>query len=88
ITWPLLSPTNFFILVMGIIGGFQAFGTQYALTGGGPAGATTTIVYYVYNNAFKWGKMGYASAIAVILFGLVMIATLLQWIFTEKNVEY
>ncbi len=88
ITWPLLSPTNFFIFVMGIIGGFQAFGTQYALTGGGPAGATTTIVYYVYNNAFKWGKMGYASAIAVILFGLVMIATLLQWIFTEKNVEY
>jgi len=88
ITWPLLSPTNFFILVMGIIGGFQAFGTQYALTGGGPAGATTTIVYYVYNNAFKWSKMGYASAIAVILFALVMIATLFQWIFTEKNVEY
>lgn len=88
ITWPLLSPTNFFILVMGIIGGFQAFGTQYALTGGGPAGGTTTIVFYVYSNAFKWGKMGYASALAVILFGLVMLATILQWIFTEKNVEY
>ncbi len=88
ITWPLLSPTNFFILVMGIIGGFQAFGTQYALTGGGPAGGTTTIVFYVYSNAFKWGKMGYASAIAVVLFALVMLVTLLQWIFTEKNVEY
>ncbi|MFA5858646.1 MAG: sugar ABC transporter permease [Elusimicrobiota bacterium] len=79
ITLPSLSFVNFFIIIMGIIGGFQAFGVQYVMTGGGPAGSTTTIVYYIYNNAFQWFKMGYASAIAWILFVLMLGATLLQW---------
>lgn len=88
ITWPLLGPTNFFVLIMGVIGGFQAFGTQYVLTGGGPKGATTTIVYYIYNNAFQWSKMGYATAISVILFIFVMIITAIQWKVNEGKVEY
>ncbi len=88
VTWPLLGPTNFFVLIMGIIGGFQAFGTQFVLTNGGPKGATTTIVYYIYNNAFVWGKMGYATAIAVVLFAFVMIITAVQWKVNEGKVEY
>lgn len=79
VTWPLLAPANFFILIMGIIGGFQAFGSQYVLTGGGPAGATTTLVYYIYNNAFQWFKMGYAATISVVLLILIMTFTILQW---------
>jgi len=88
ITWPLLSPTNFFILIMGVIGGFQAFGSQYVMTSGGPAGSTTTLVYYIYNNAYKWSNMGYATAIAVILFIFVMVITAINMKLTEGNVEY
>ncbi len=88
ITFPMLSPTNFFIVIMGIIGGFQAFGEIYVMTGGGPAGSTTTIVYYIYNNAFQWFKMGYASAIAWFLFLIILIATLLQWKYAGSKVEY
>jgi multiple sugar transport system permease protein len=49
------------------------------LTGGGPAGATKTIVYYIYNNAFQWFKMGYAAALSVFLFFVMMIFTIIQW---------
>jgi len=79
ITWPMLGPSNFFLIIIGIINGFQAFGSQYVLTGGGPAGATKTIVYYIYNNAFQWFKMGYAAALSVFLFFVMMIFTIIQW---------
>ena len=88
ITLPMLSFVNFFIVIMGIINGFQAFGVQYVMTGGGPAGSTTTIVYYIYNNAFKWFKMGYASSIAWVLFALVFGFTLLQWKLGKKSGQY
>lgn len=88
ITWPMLSFVNFFIVVMGVIGGFQAFGVQYVMTGGGPAGSTTTIVYYIFNNAFVWFKMGYASSIAWVLFGLIFVFTLLQWKMGKRAGEY
>jgi len=79
VTWPMLGPTNFFLIIIGIINGFQAFGSQYVLTGGGPAGATKTIVYYIYNNAFQWFKMGYAATLSVFLFFMMMIFTIIQW---------
>ncbi|MCS7299086.1 MAG: sugar ABC transporter permease [Spirochaetia bacterium] len=79
ITWPMLAPTNFFIIIIGVINGFQAFGSQYVLTGGGPAGATKTIVYYIYNNAFQWFQMGYAATLSVFLFIVMMIFTIIQW---------
>jgi len=88
ITFPMLAPTNFFIVVMGIIGGFQAFGEIYVMTGGGPAGSTTTIVYYIYNNAFQWFKMGYASSIAWFLFIIMFVVTLLQWKYAGQKMEY
>lgn len=89
ITWPMLTPTTFFIFTMSLIGGFQGgFDAAYVMTNGGPAGASTTLSYYIYNNAFVWFKMGYAAAIAWVLFFLVFIVTILNWKYGGKRVHY
>jgi multiple sugar transport system permease protein len=89
ITWPMVSPTTFFILTMGLIGGFQGgFEPAYVMTGGGPAGVTTTVSYYIFNQAFVWNHMGYAAAVAWVLFAVVLAATLLNWRFGGKLVHY
>lgn len=88
ITLPLLSPTTFFVIVINIISSFQVFDQAYVLTGGGPGNATNTIVYYIYNNAFQWFRMGYAAAIAWILFGVIFVATLIQFRYQRKWVYY
>jgi multiple sugar transport system permease protein len=89
ITWPMVSPTTFFIFTMSLIGGFQGgFEQAMVMTGGGPAGATTTISYYIYNHAFQWNHMGYAAAIAWVLFAAVFVATLLNWRFGGRVVHY
>lgn len=88
ITFPLLSPTSFFVLIMSLIGSFQVFDQTYIMTRGGPAYATTTIVYYIYQNGFQWFKMGYASALAWILFAIILIVTIIQWIFQKRWVFY
>lgn len=78
ITLPLLSPTTFFVVVMSIISSFQVFDQIYIMTEGGPARSTSVLVHYLYQNAFQYFKMGYASAIAYILFFLVFIITMIQ----------
>lgn len=89
ITWPLLSPTTFFVLIMSIIAGFQGgFAAAFLMTDGGPAGATTTLMYYIYNNAFQWHRMGYAAALACILFAMVFGFTLLNFKVGQKVVHY
>jgi len=89
ITWPLLSPTTFFIVVMGVIAGFQGgFTAAFMMTDGGPVGATTTVMYYIYRRAFQWFEMGYAAAIAVVLFALVFGFTLVNWRIGKKVVQY
>ena len=89
ITWPLLSPTTFFIVIMGIIGGFQGgFQSAFIMTGGGPDQATMTISYGIFNNAFMYYKMGKASAISWILFVLVFVFTILNWRYGSKRVHY
>jgi len=89
ITLPSLTPTTFFIFITSVIGGFQGgFDAAYVMTRGGPDGATTTISYYIFNHAFQWFNMGYAAAIAVVLFALVLIVTLINWRFGGKRVEY
>ena len=89
VTWPQISPTTFFIAIMSIIGGFQAgFDPAYVMTGGGPNGSTTTIIYYLFNNAFKWYQMGYAAAIAWVLFLIILIFTLVQWRYYGRTVHY
>ena len=86
ITVPMLSPTSFFIFIMGIIHGFQGgFNAAFVLTQGGPAGSTTTLSYYIYNHAFQWFNMGYAAAISLVLFALVLVITIVNWRFGGKN---
>jgi len=79
ITIPMLSPTTFFILVTSLIGAFQGFDQFYIMTRGGPAFATTTLVLYIYNNAFGFFKMGYAAALAAVLFACILVMTIVQW---------
>jgi multiple sugar transport system permease protein len=89
VTWPLISPTTFFIVVMGIIGGFQGgFMQAYVMTEGGPQGSTTTLAYYIFNNAYAWFQMGKASTVAWCLFVVVFGLTLVNWRFGGKKVHY
>ncbi|HXI82611.1 MAG TPA: sugar ABC transporter permease [Verrucomicrobiae bacterium] len=89
ITWPLVSPTTFFVFTMSLIGGLQGgFDQAFVMTRGGPAGATTTISYYIYNHAFAWNHMGYAAAMAWVLFTAVFAATMLNWRFGGRVVHY
>ena len=78
ITVPLLSPTTLFVLVLSIIGSFQVFDIVFVLTSGGPLGATKVLVYYLYEHAFKFFNMGYASAVAYVLFAVLLVLTLVQ----------
>jgi len=78
ITLPLLRPTLFFVSVLTVIGGFQVFDSAYLLTQGGPANATTTIVYFIYQAGFETFRMGYASASAYILLAMVLVVTWVQ----------
>ncbi|MGD8837097.1 MAG: sugar ABC transporter permease [Desulfobacteraceae bacterium] len=79
ITWPLLMPTTFFILVVRIIFSFRTFEQIYAMTKGGPVGSTTVFVYYIYEKAFKYFEMGYASAAAIALLLIVLVLTYIQF---------
>jgi multiple sugar transport system permease protein len=76
ITLPLLSPVIFFNLVMGLIGVFQFFTEPFIMTQGGPEQSTLSYMLYLYRNAFKYFKMGYAAALAWVLFVLVLLLTL------------
>lgn len=88
ITWPLIKPTTFFIVIMSVIAGFQGgFAQAYVMTEGGPAGSTTTIDYYIFNNAYVNFKMGYASAISWVLFFIIFIFTLLNWKYGNRQVD-
>ncbi|MBC7237109.1 MAG: sugar ABC transporter permease [Chloroflexi bacterium] len=89
ITLPLLSPTTFFVMTTSIIGTFQIFTQAYVLTAGGPADASLFYALYLYQQAFQFFKMGYASAMAWVLFVIIMGLTLLQlrlarsWVYYE-----
>ncbi len=88
ITIPLLSPTTFFVLVMSVIGSFQVFDTVYVLTSGGPLGTTKVLVFYLYEHAFKFFDMGYASAVAYLMFAIVFILTMLQTRYLKRSIHY
>jgi multiple sugar transport system permease protein len=88
ITVPLLAPTTFFVLITSVIGSFQSFAHIYIMTGGGPLRRTTVIGYYLYEKGFRHFEMGYASAMAYVLFGIIFVFTLLQMRFTRGDVEY
>lgn len=79
ITLPLLSPTTLFIMVLSIIGSFQVFDLVWVLTHGGPLGSTKVLVFYLYEQAFQFFNMGYASAIAYVLFAVLFVLTMIQF---------
>lgn len=79
VTWPLLRPATFLLLILGVIHSFQVFDLIYVMTGGGPGFSTTMIVQYIYQAAFVSAEMGYASAMGMVLFVMILIFTLLQW---------
>jgi multiple sugar transport system permease protein len=85
ITWPLLAPTTFFILVTGIIGASQVFDQVFVMTNGGPLQSTQVVVFLLYRYAFQFFRMGYASALAWIIFLIVLVFTLLQWKFLPQD---
>ena len=88
ITWPMISPTTFFITVMAVIGGFQGgFMQAYIMTGGGPERSTTTLEYLIYNHLFSWQHAGYAAAIAWFVFIVIFLVTLFNWRFGGKLVQ-
>lgn len=88
VTLPMLSPYIFFNLIMGIIGTMQIFTQAYIMTEGGPDDSTLFYAYYLFNNAFRYFKMGYASALAWILFLIILALTLLQLKMAPRWVHY
>ncbi len=88
ITLPLLMPTTLLVLVLGVIRATQnAFGVVYVMTGGGPVEATNVIVLYLYQQAFQFFRMGYASAVAYVLFAFIFLATLIQFRLVGRRTE-
>jgi multiple sugar transport system permease protein len=86
ITVPLLKPVTGFVITIGLIGTFQVFDQIWVMSEGGPAKKTTTLAFLVYLEGFRQGRgLGYASAIAVILFAVILILYLIQRRFTEET---
>ena len=88
VVFPILSPTFFFCTVMTVIGAFKVFAQPFFLTKGGPGESTNTIVLALYRNGFSFDKLGYASALAWVLFVIVMMLTALQFSQQKKWVNY
>ncbi|MFT3888766.1 MAG: sugar ABC transporter permease [Arachnia sp.] len=91
VTWPYMTPVIFYNLVTGMIGTFQVFNQAYVMTEGGPNNATLFYIYYLYTQAFTDAEMGYASALAWVLFIIVLVVTALlfrnarSWVFYEMG---
>ncbi|MBO5447561.1 sugar ABC transporter permease [bacterium] len=86
VTIPLLSPTIFFVIIITAISSFQVFDLIYLMTQGGPFDSTNVLVYAIYKNAFEYFNVGKASAIAYVLFAIILILTLIQWSLRKKIV--
>lgn len=88
ITLPMLTPYIFYNMVMGLIGTLQIFTSAYIMTQGGPVDSTLFYVYHIFNGAFRYFRMGYASALAWVLFVIIMLFTLVQMKLSKKWVYY
>jgi multiple sugar transport system permease protein len=89
VKWPQLAPTTFFIVIMSVIGGFQGgVDSAQVMTGGGPAGTTTTLAYHIFRKSFVEYQFGYASAVAWVLFAIVFAFSGVLWKFGNKETNY
>jgi multiple sugar transport system permease protein len=88
ITFPLLSPTTFFLSLLTVIGTFKAFNHVYVLTQGGPGNATTTASVLIFQQMYQHNRYGYSAALSFIVFSVILILTLMQHRFAAKRVVY
>jgi multiple sugar transport system permease protein len=88
VTLPMLSPTTFFVFVITLIGSLQIFEQTYTMTQGGPANSTLTLSYFIFQNAFQYFRMGYATAMAYILFAITLVVTIAQFRLQKRWVFY
>ena len=88
ITWPCVTPTTFYILMMLIVATFKSYDIMYITTQGGPGEATKVLAYHIYNTAFVSSQSGYASAIAMILLAMIVVITLIQFKFEKRFTSY
>jgi multiple sugar transport system permease protein len=91
VTWPLISPTTFYILIMSTIVAFETFTQVWIMTGpppGGPLGTTKVVMYYFYEQSFELWRLGYGAAIAFFAFLIILALTVFQKIFLERRVHY
>ncbi|MEI9426390.1 sugar ABC transporter permease [Mesorhizobium sp. Cs1299R1N3] len=87
ITWPLLAPTTLVIMVLTTIGSFKVFDHIYQMTGGGPENGTLVLAFYIYQQGFKFFNVGYAAALALIMFVIVIALTLVQVMLRRREME-
>lgn len=85
ITWPLLAPTTLVITIVTVVGSLKVFDHIYLMTNGGPENATLVLAYYIYERAFQFFEVGYASALAVVLFIVTLMLTLAQWLIKREG---
>jgi len=88
VTLPMLSPITFFLVITATISALQAFDIVAVMTGGGPLNSSKVYVYYLYDNAFKWFKVGYASALSMVLFVIILVITIIQVRLSQRWVHY
>jgi len=88
VTIPMISPVILFNVVMAIIGAFQVFAEPYIMTGGGPEDKTRFVAMFVYDQAFRYHRLGYSSAVAAALFVIIVILTLVAFRLSRKHVHY
>jgi multiple sugar transport system permease protein len=88
ITLPMLAPTTLFVVVTTTITAFQAFDAVAALTKGGPAGSTETLLYRIYLEAYQYTNMGYASALSMLFMAFIILFSLIQIFFVDRRIHY
>ncbi len=88
VTFPLLTPSSYFVVVISLISGFQVFDQIYVMTGGGPAGASRPLVEEIYDLTFRYGDAGGASALSWVLFALILVVTVVQQRMQKRWVNY
>jgi multiple sugar transport system permease protein len=88
VTFPLLTPASYFVVVISLINGFQVFDQVYVMTGGGPSGGSQVVVGHIYDLTFRYGRAGEASALSWILFAVILLITVLQVRGQRKWVHY
>lgn len=88
VTWPGITPTTFFVLLMLMVTTFKSYDIMYITTQGGPGEATKVLAYHIFNSAFVSSRFGYASAVSIVLLAIVLVVTIFQFKGEKKFTNY